>query len=89
MLKTTTFAAALALAGVLSFSNVALADEDIPPSDEAVKKIEETLAKIGCKGGDYDAEKSGIYEIDDAECDIGPYDIKLDENFNIMVMSRD
>ncbi|ODA68068.1 hypothetical protein A7A08_01238 [Methyloligella halotolerans] len=89
MFKITTFSAILAIAGTLSFSHAALADEDIPPSDEAVKKIEETLAKIGCKGGDYDAEKSGIYEIDDAECDIGPYDIKLDEDFNILVMSRD
>ncbi|MFD0985824.1 hypothetical protein [Methyloligella solikamskensis] len=89
MFKTTTFAASLALAAALSFSNVALADEDIPPSDEEVTKIEEALAAIGCKGGDYDAEKSGIFEIDDAECEIGPYDIKLDEDFNIIVMSRD
>ncbi|MEG6508041.1 hypothetical protein V6C03_03570 [Methyloligella sp. 2.7D] len=87
MLKTMTFA--LALAGAVSFSGIALADEDIPPSDEAVAKIKETLAKVGCKGGDYDHEKSGIYEIDDAECEIGPYDIKLDEDFNILMMSRD
>lgn len=89
-MKTTIFAATFALAGALAFfSSAAMADEDIAPSDADAKKIAETLAKVGCKGGDYDHEKSGIYEIDDAECEYGPYDIKLDEDFNILVMSRD
>jgi hypothetical protein len=29
------------------------------------------------------------YEVDDAKCKSGEYDIKLDKNFNVIIMLRD
>lgn len=34
-------------------------------------------------------ESAKLYELDDAECEIGQYDIKLNENFEIISMTRD
>jgi len=67
----------------------ALADAPKKPSDAEIAKIKAALAQIGCEGGDYDKEASGIFEVDDATCKIGPYDFKLDKDFNITLMSRD
>ena len=74
---------------LLFASTGALADKPNPPSADEVTKIKAALAEIGCEGGDYDKEASGIFEVDDATCKIGPYDIKLDKDFHILVMSRD
>lgn len=75
--------------GLVFWSTAALADKPNPPSADEVAKIKAALAQIGCEGGDYDKEASGIFEIDDANCKIGPYDIKLDKDFNIRDMSCD
>lgn len=86
MLNTTSLAAALALAATFALATPAASME---VSDEAKAKVEEVLAKVNCKGGTLEKEDSGVYEVDDAECDYGSYDVKMDENFNILVMSRD
>jgi hypothetical protein len=70
-------------------STAALADKPNKPSDAEIAKIKAALAQIGCEGGDYDKEASGIFEVDDATCKIGTYDFKLDKDFNIILMSRD
>ncbi|MEO1206888.1 MAG: PepSY domain-containing protein [Pseudomonadota bacterium] len=71
-------------------STVAMADEK-PTADE-IKSIEAALEKLGCKGGEYEKEDeaSGVYEIDDTKCADGlQFDVKLDKDFNLIVMSRD
>lgn len=67
----------------------AIAAEGTRPSDAEVSKIKETLAQVGCASGEYIKEPSGLFEIDDATCKIGQYDMKLDKDFNITLMSRD
>ena len=69
-------------------STAALADRTMP-SDAEIAKIKAALAQIGCEGGHYDKEASGIFEVDDATCKIGTYDFKLDKDFNIVLMWRD
>jgi hypothetical protein len=76
------FACAIALTG-------AMAAEGKRPSDAEVSKIKESLAQVGCASGEYIKEPSGLFEIDDATCKIGQYDMKLDKDFNITLMSRD
>ena len=34
-------------------------------------------------------EANSIYEVDDAQCPGGQYDIKLDKDFKVIVISRD
>ena len=36
-----------------------------------------------------ESEASGYFEIDDAKCKDGQYDIKLDKNFKLLFMSAD
>ena len=54
-----------------------------------MSKIKQSLAQVGCASGEYIKEPSGLFEIDDATCKIGQYDMKLDKDFNITLMSRD
>ena len=71
----------------LSFTP-ALADEK--PSDAEAKKIQEALTQIGCSGGESEkeSEATGVFEIDDAKCKDGQFDIKLDKDFKLMSMTR-
>ena len=77
--------AALALAFC---ATPASADEDV--SAEEGKKIQATLTAWGCKGGDMEKEKEDpvVYEIDDAECQGGEYDMKLNNEFEVILVSR-
>ena len=34
-------------------------------------------------------EATGVYEVDDAKCKDGQYDIKLDKEFKVIVITRD
>jgi hypothetical protein len=36
-----------------------------------------------------ETEGGGYFEVDDAKCKGGQYDIKLDKDFNVTVMTRD
>lgn len=85
MLKPVLCAAALAFA-----VTPALADNN-PASAEEVARVTEVLAKIGCKPGDEGVEKErdDLFEIDDAQCEIGQYDIKLNDQFVITSMTLD
>ena len=78
----TAFAAAL-------LSTAALADSK--PSDEEAGKIGAALKVWGCEGGTYEkeTEATGIFEVDDAKCHEGQYDVKLDTDFKITVITRD
>jgi hypothetical protein len=58
-------------------------------SEEEVQAVTEAIAKIGCTAEQIEKENDELFEIDDAECEIGQYDIKLDGEYNITVMTRD
>lgn len=61
----------------------ALADKAATP--EEVTKIEAALKDMGCNGYDeIEKENEGHFEIDDAQCADGQYDIKLDKDFKLM-----
>lgn len=52
-------------------------------------KIKATLAELGCTDAEgYKKEEQGIYEIDDAKCKMGTMDIKLDNDFSVILISR-
>jgi hypothetical protein len=47
---------------------------------------------LGCTAGKMEKESEGstfAYKVDDAKCKGGEYDIKLDQNFNVIIMLRD
>ena len=77
-----------ALAAALC-STAAFADSK--PSDEEAAKIKTALSAWGCEGGEYEkeTEATGIFEVDDAKCHGGQYDVKLDKDFKVTVLSRD
>lgn len=78
----------MAVAAV-SISTVALADKPVSPADG--EKIKAALQVWGCSGGkmEQETEGSGIYEVDDAKCHGGQYDIKLDKEFKVISITRD
>jgi hypothetical protein len=79
----------MAFVAVLVGSTVALADTPVSPAD--AEKIKATLQAWGCSGGKMEQETEGtsVYEVDDAKCKDGQYDIKLDKDFKVLVISRD
>jgi hypothetical protein len=58
---------------------------------EEAAAVAEALEAIECEVGESPVEKEfdGLFEVDDAQCEIGQFDIKLDGEFNITVMTRD
>jgi hypothetical protein len=67
--------------------STALAAEGSKPSDGEVAKIKFALSQIGCEGGEYVKELSGLFEIDDAKCKIGEFDLELDKDFDVALVS--
>ena len=69
----------------------ALAQDDDMASDQETASVAEALAKVGCKPGPEGVEKerADLFEVDDAECEIGQYDIKLNGDFTITSMTLD
>lgn len=58
-------------------------------SPEEVQKVADTLSKIGCQAPQVEKESDDLFEVDDATCEIGQYDIKLNGDYQIWVMSLD
>ena len=79
----------LAMAAVLVSSTFAFADTAVTPAE--AEKIKATLEALSCTGGkmEKETEGSGYFEVDDAKCKDGQYDIKLDKDFKVIVMTRD
>lgn len=86
MLKMVLCAAAVAFA-----VTPALAEDDDAASAEEIAGVTATIAKIGCKPGPegIEKERADLFEIDDAQCEIGQYDIKLNGEFVITSMTLD
>jgi len=79
----------LAAAGTIASTSALLADSPVTPAE--AEKIKAALEALGCTGGkiEKETEGSGYFEVDDAKCKDGQYDIKLDKDFKVTVMSRD
>jgi len=82
-------AMALAAAGTIASTSALLADTPVTPAE--AEKIKAALEAWGCTGGkmEKETEGSGYFEVDDAKCRDGQYDIKLDKDFKVTVMTRD
>ena len=81
---------ALAAAGIIGSTTAPLADTPVTPTEE--EKIKATLEAFGCTGGKMekeDEDSSFPYKVDGAKCRSGEYDIKLDKNFNAIIILRD
>jgi hypothetical protein len=79
----------IVLAAVFMGGTFALADTPVSPAE--AEKIKAALDAAGCTGGkmEKETEGSGLYEVDDAKCRDGQYDVKLDKDFKVLVMTRD
>lgn len=87
-LKSALCAAALALAVTPALA----ADEQDRASAGEAAKVTEAIAKIGCKPNveaGVEKERDDLYEVDDAQCEIGQYDIKLNADFTITSITLD
>jgi flagellar basal body rod protein FlgF len=62
--------------------------ETLASEDEA-KGVQDAVGRVNCRAQAVEKESDTLYEVDDAECDIGQYDIKLDDKFNVISMTRD
>jgi len=66
---------------------------DTPVTPAEAEKIKAALEAFGCTGGKMekaDEEGSALpYEVEDAKCRGGEYNIKLDKNFNVFIILRD
>lgn len=88
MMKTTLLAAlaAFALAGGAVAQEETIGQQ---ASAEEQAKVAEAIAKIGCVAEEVEKESERLFEIDDAQCEIGKYDIKLDNEYSILSITRD
>ena len=79
----------MAFAAALVSSTLALADTPVTPAE--AEKIKATLEAFGCTGGkmEKETEASSYFEVDDAKCRDGQYDIKLDKDFKVISITRD
>jgi hypothetical protein len=80
------------LAFILSLSiggTMAAADKPVSAAD--AEKIQAALKAWGCSGGEIEqeTEATGVFEVDDAKCGQGQYDIKLDQDFRVISITRD
>jgi hypothetical protein len=82
-----TFALLVAVA-LLAFE--ARADRDVTDAEKA--SIAAALEAVGCSGGEIEADDDGddgAFEIEDAECADGKYEIELNKDFEITKRERD
>ncbi|MCK5932545.1 MAG: hypothetical protein KAG89_10295 [Fulvimarina manganoxydans] len=82
---------ALSLAALPAAALAQDADDTVEKlaSPEEVQRVAETLSKIGCEAPQVEKESDDLFEVDDATCDIGQYDIKLNGDYKIWVISLD
>jgi hypothetical protein len=81
-------AVALSVTLLLSMS-VAHAEEEQEASAEETARINDVIGQIGCKAEAVEKESADLFEIDDAICAIGQYDIKLNAAYKITSMTLD
>jgi hypothetical protein len=74
---------------LLSSPAFAQIEKETMASDEEMTQVNVSLENIGCKAVEVEKEADNLFEVDDAECTVGQYDIKLDGEFNIISMTKD
>jgi len=89
MLTRTALAICLTLSGFGLLQAAPALAADKQASAAETKRVQEALAKIGCKTDTVEKERDEIFEVDDAQCEIGQYDIKLDSQYRIISITRD
>lgn len=77
------------IAAAFAFAAPAFADEKV--SEEEAKALTAAATALGCSGGEMEkeSEASGVFEIDDAKCKDGQYDLKFDADYKLVSMTRD
>jgi len=88
MMRVIGLALVLAL-GAAPFAFAADDDDDDKVPAAELEKVQATLTALDCTG--YESikkEEQGIYEIDDAKCEMGTVDIKLDKDYTVILISR-
>ena len=58
---------------------------------EVVKALTAAASALGCSGGqlEKESEASGVFEVNDAKCKDGQFDIKFDKDFKLLNMTKD
>lgn len=84
MKRTLVAVAALAFGSVCAFADEA-------PTPAEAEQIAAAVTAHGCSGGKYekDVEGNRVYEVDDAVCQDGKYDLDLDKDFKIIRSEKD
>ena len=79
----------IAAAAIAFFAAPAFADEK--PSADETKALEAAASALGCSGGqlEKESEASGVFEVNDAKCKDGQFDIKFDKDFKLLSMTKD
>ena len=76
---------------LFTMSTPTVAQSDAPATPAEITAVEEAIGRIGCRVGPSPVEREdpNRFEVDDAQCDIGQYDIKLDGRFVIVAITYD
>jgi hypothetical protein len=63
----------------------------VDATEAEIADVTEALAALNCEVGEGGVEKETamLFEVDDAVCEAGQFDIKLDGEFAVMTMTRD
>jgi hypothetical protein len=89
-LKFVLIAMVFVAAGSIGSTTALLADTPVTPAE--AEKIKAALEGWNCSGGKMEKEMEGgvvVYEVEDAKCRDGVYEIKLDKDFKVIEISRD
>jgi hypothetical protein len=64
---------------------------DAPLSADETKQATAAAGAWGCEGGKWEKESegTGVFELDDAKCKGGQYDLKFDKDFKLIDLSAD
>jgi hypothetical protein len=81
----------MTLASATFIAGTTFAISDTPVSPTEAEKIKTSLEAFGCTADEMEKSESSVFafEVDDAKCKDGEYDIKLDKDFKIITMLRD
>lgn len=75
----------------LAFGSVCAFADGVAPSMAEAEQISAAVTAHGCWGGKYEKDVKGdrVYEVDDAICQDGEYDLDLDKDFKIIRSDKD
>ncbi len=78
-------------AAALVFGSVCAFADGVAPTAAEAEQIAAAVTAHGCSGGKYekDVEGNRVYEVDDAVCQDGKYDLDLDKDFKIIRSDKD